>query len=115
MSELKPCREAFEEWYQSIILNHETKHDVAELAWETAWNRRSGGEHDIAVLQLGRMALDYFRLEQQHAALLDAVREVRDGLREASKIDYNSRQVREEMAETADDLTRIIDEHKEAE
>ena len=87
-------REKTEDDYYSNAQREYADELYAELIphLQAAWNRRSGG-----------------------TALLDAVRKVRDGLREASKIDYNSRQVREEMAETADDLTRIIDEHKEAE
>ena len=114
--ELKPCRDAFEEWWLDKYDNGAglipAARHYARLGYEAAWNRRNGDDdiklklrspEDKEAYYLSIIA-DKIRLQTKHTALLDAVREVRDKLHRGGYAEHvSSRGI-------ADTLTRIIDE-----
>ena len=134
MTDLKPCREAFEEWFKSLTTEQHTKLDALGI-WQAAWNRRRGevkhNEEAISRLHVQCLQLTDECNEgaTKHAALLDAVRGLRDWARDESNKAYVasqdecwSREMQERHAllcitygKIKKALTRIIDEHKEGE
>ena len=95
----KPCRDAFEEWWENTDEDmYGTKH-AAWSAFQAAWNRR----------RVNATQANYESLWAKHIALrtlLDAVREVRDKLHRGGYAEHvSSRGI-------ADTLTRIIDQHE---
>jgi len=110
--ELKPCRDAFKEWWDSDVAQKVSAttpiFKMCGIAYEAgaAWNRRS--PEYLSALE-GQAALDesnnaVITWRNKHTALLDAVRWVRDKLHRGGYAEHvSSRGI-------ADTLTRIIDE-----
>ena len=86
--DLKPCKDAFEEWYDDIKeelkeWTADSTEAVAWITWQAARTRRSG-EDDMSAYAHDKVVYRAYhdqvveQLEAKHATLLDAVREVRD-------------------------------------
>ena len=121
-TELKPCREAFEKWWENdetlqdsgIEIPLAIAKDLMWLGYVAAWNRRSGdGE---CMPELGTvMALSILETrcavtEGMYHALRTAVEQVRDEIRDRPMRFGVKYRVKDELNLIVDTLTRILDD-----